>query len=85
MLIPIRCFTCNKVISHLWEDYQSKIQQAFQELDMKDKDRIIKFDEKKRNELKFKTFEGKILDEIGLNKYCCRTIMISSVDLTKKI
>ncbi len=85
MLIPIRCFTCNKVIGHLWEDYQSKIQQAFQELNMEEKDRIIKFNVQKKDQLKLKTFEGKILDELGLNKYCCRTIMISSVDLTKKI
>ena len=21
MIIPIRCFTCNKVIGHLWNDY----------------------------------------------------------------
>lgn len=21
MIIPIRCFTCNKVIAHLWNDY----------------------------------------------------------------
>jgi DNA-directed RNA polymerase subunit N (RpoN/RPB10) len=85
MLIPVRCFTCNKVIGHLWEDYQSKIQQAFQELNMEEKDRIIKFKVSKRDQMKDKTFEGKILDELGLNKYCCRSIMISTVDLTKKI
>ena len=22
MIIPIRCFTCNKVIGHLWEKYE---------------------------------------------------------------
>lgn len=85
MLIPVRCFTCNKVIGHLWEDYQSKIQQAFQEFNMEEKDRIIKFKVSKRDQMKDKTFEGKILDELGLNKYCCRSIMISTVDLTKKI
>lgn len=21
MIIPVRCFTCNKVIAHLWMDY----------------------------------------------------------------
>lgn len=21
MIIPIRCFTCNKVVGHMWNDY----------------------------------------------------------------
>lgn len=25
MIIPIRCFTCTKVIGHLWESYQELI------------------------------------------------------------
>lgn len=24
MLIPIRCFTCGKLIAHKWEDYDSR-------------------------------------------------------------
>jgi DNA-directed RNA polymerase subunit N (RpoN/RPB10) len=27
MLIPIRCFTCGKVIAHLWNDYLKTIAQ----------------------------------------------------------
>lgn len=25
MLFPVRCFTCGKVIGHLWEDYQKRV------------------------------------------------------------
>jgi len=37
MIIPIKCFTCNKVIAHLWESYQillknKTIDQALNEL-----------------------------------------------------
>lgn len=85
MLIPVRCFTCNKVIGHLWEEYQAKVQRAYQEMNVDEKERIVKFNVSKTNQLKQKTLEGKILDEMGLNKYCCRTIMISAVDLTTKI
>ncbi len=85
MLIPVRCFTCNKVIGHLWEDYQAKVQKAYQEMSVDEKERIIKFNISKKDQLKQKTLEGKILDELGLNKYCCRSIMISTVDLTTKI
>eukprot|EP00792_Barthelona_sp_PAP020_P014265 TRINITY_DN9973_c0_g1_i1.p1 TRINITY_DN9973_c0_g1~~TRINITY_DN9973_c0_g1_i1.p1 ORF type:complete len:69 (+),score=15.70 TRINITY_DN9973_c0_g1_i1:38-244(+) len=27
MIIPVRCFTCGKVIGHLWEDYSRMYQQ----------------------------------------------------------
>jgi len=28
MLIPVRCFTCNKVIGNKWELYQEKLKQG---------------------------------------------------------
>jgi DNA-directed RNA polymerase I, II, and III subunit RPABC5 len=85
MLIPVRCFTCNKVLGHLWEDYVSKVQTQYQQLDEEQRDESLKFTMVTRDKIRNKTIEGKILDEMGLNKYCCRTIMISTVDLTKKI
>ncbi|MBI2084539.1 MAG: DNA-directed RNA polymerase subunit N [Candidatus Aenigmarchaeota archaeon] len=24
MIIPVRCFTCNKPVGHLWEDYKKR-------------------------------------------------------------
>lgn len=82
MIIPIRCFTCNKVIAHLWEEYLNRIQMSYIDDD-------IKNDRKKRfieiEELENKTIEGKILDEMNLNRYCCRRMMLSHVDLCDKI
>ena len=82
MIIPIRCFTCNKVIAHLWEEYLNKIQLEYIEKDLKNKkkNRFIDIEE-----LEEKTIEGKILDEMKLNKYCCRRMMLSHVDLCDKI
>ena len=82
MIIPIRCFTCNKIIAHLWEEYLNKIQMAYL-------DENIANDRKNRfvsvEDLENKTVEGKILDDMGLNKYCCRRMMLSHVDLCDKI
>lgn len=25
MMFPVRCFTCGKVIGHLWEDFQRRV------------------------------------------------------------
>ncbi len=43
---PIRCFTCGKIIGHLYREYEYRVN--------KGEDR------------------GKIMDDLGLNRYCCR-------------
>ena len=82
MIVPIRCFTCNKVIGHLWEEYLNLIQMAYIESDITNnrKNRFVNIED-----LENKTIEGKILDKMGLNKYCCRRMMLSHVDLCDKI
>lgn len=38
MLFPVRCFTCNKLVGHLWERYKSygeEREQAFEEMNIK--------------------------------------------------
>ncbi|MBS3052516.1 MAG: DNA-directed RNA polymerase subunit N [Candidatus Aenigmarchaeota archaeon] len=58
-MIPVRCFSCGKVVAHFWEDFQRRIN----------------------------TGESgeKILNDFGLQRYCCRGILLSHVDLLKKI
>jgi DNA-directed RNA polymerase subunit N (RpoN/RPB10) len=82
MLIPIRCFTCNNIIAHLWEEYLNRIQSAYIEEDIKNnrKKRFVDIEK-----LEKKTIEGKILDELGLKMYCCRRMLLSNVDMCEKI
>jgi len=82
MIIPIRCFTCNKVIAHLWEEYLNRIQMSYINEDIKNnkKNRFIEIET-----LENKTIEGKILDEMNITRYCCRRMMLSHVDLCDKI
>ena len=82
MIIPIRCFTCNKVIAHLWEEYLNELQMTYIKEDIKNKkkNKFVNIEE-----LENKTLEGKLLDKLGLNKYCCRRMMLSNVDLCDKI
>jgi DNA-directed RNA polymerase I, II, and III subunit RPABC5 len=82
MIIPIRCFTCNKVIAHLWEDYLDKIQMAYLNEDISNnkKNRFVDIET-----LENKTVEGKILDTMKLHRYCCRRMLLSHVDLCEKI
>jgi len=82
MIIPIRCFTCNNVIAHKWEEYFNKIQMKYSndEVDNMRKERFI--DIKKSIN---KAYEGTVLDEIGLKSYCCRKNFLSHVELTDKV
>ena len=82
MIIPIRCFTCNNIIAHLWEKYLEEIQKN-KINDMNDntiKTRFVDTDQ-----LEEKTIEGKILDQLKLKRYCCRRMFLSCVDLSEKI
>jgi DNA-directed RNA polymerase subunit N (RpoN/RPB10) len=81
MIIPIRCFTCNKVVANLWEEYLNRIQLKYSEADGDaEKKRFVNV-----KKIEEKTVEGQVLDELGLNKYCCRRMLLSHVDLCEKI
>lgn len=82
MIIPIRCFTCNNVLAHKWEDYFNRIQMKYLNdgVDSFRKERFI--DVKKSIN---KSYEGETLDELGITSYCCRKNFLAHVDLTDKI
>ena len=77
MLIPIRCFTCGKTLADKWDYYDMAVKKLEKEVS----------DEKKKDELKYfdKVKSGKILDELGLTRYCCRRHMIGQVDMMNVI
>ena len=59
MLVPVRCFTCGKLIADKYEDYQNKI----------------------------KTGESpqKVLDELKIERYCCRRMLLTTVETIQQI
>lgn len=81
MIIPIRCFTCHKVLGDKWEYYLDKVN----EYQSKTKNNEFKLDDLKitqKNSIFFSDdFKGKILDELKINKICCRRHMLGHVDL----
>lgn len=79
MIIPIRCFTCGKVVSHLYEDYRDKLQAK-----LKDEEMLSTSATNDVNNSK-KTMEGELLDEIGLHRYCCRRMFLCQNDICKTI
>ncbi|MHC1579712.1 MAG: DNA-directed RNA polymerase subunit N [Candidatus Alkanophagales archaeon] len=59
MMIPVRCFTCGKVIADVWEEY---------------KERTERGEDPK-----------KVLDELGIRRYCCRRMLLTHAELIDEI
>ncbi|EAT84615.2 hypothetical protein HBI56_178850 [Parastagonospora nodorum] len=59
MIVPIRCFSCGKVVGDLWEKYMDLLTEEMA--------------------------EGDALDAIGLQRYCCRRMILTHVDLIEKL
>lgn len=76
MIIPIKCFTCGKVLANKYRFYQREIKKRkiSKSLEI---DKITYL----TNDNMEKTPEGEVLDLLGLNKYCCRRHMLTHVDI----
>lgn len=70
MIIPVKCFTCGKVIGHKYNTYLNEIE--------KEKEKDIRYLD--TNNIK-KTSEGNALDKIGLTDICCRRHFLTHVDI----
>tara|TARA_B100000900_G_scaffold58976_1_gene44468 strand:+ start:3523 stop:3795 length:273 start_codon:yes stop_codon:yes gene_type:complete len=89
MIIPVRCFTCGKVLADKWNYYNTEVNK-----NKKDKDNNkftmddISISENEDKPTKYFTEDNKndeILNKLGLNKMCCRRHMLSHVDLIEII
>lgn len=76
MIIPVRCYTCSKVIADKYEYYQKRVGELKRKENQPDKPSVINMNV---DEVK-KTVEGRVLDEMGFSRLCCRKIMLSHID-----
>lgn len=76
MIIPIKCFTCGKVIADKYRYYQCKVRQ--QKIDKSQlKETNIYF----TNENQEKAIEGYVLDDLNIKDLCCRRHFLTHVDI----
>jgi DNA-directed RNA polymerase subunit N (RpoN/RPB10) len=76
MIIPVKCFTCGKVLADKYLYYKSKVREMKLAKSM-DIEKVVYLTEDNIQ----KTPEGKVLDELGLTKMCCRRHMLCHVDI----
>lgn len=83
MIIPVRCFTCNRVIGDKWEKYQELMKHSYSQTDEEESN-----DSNSKvllHNLKNKTKQAVILDKLGLKRYCCRRHVLAHIDLIDEI
>ncbi len=66
-MIPVRCFTCGKVISNVWEDYKKRVEEKKKEMGT--------------DEIRVED----ILDEFGIERYCCRRMILSHKEMVDEL
>ncbi len=77
MIIPIRCMNCGNVLADKWLYYQARVK----ELRGTSKPDPIYIDGTSVPD----TAELKVLNELGLKRYCCRKHILTHIDLIDKI
>jgi len=76
MIIPVKCFTCGKVIGNKYQYYEREVRRRKAALSMDEWDVVYLTEDTIK-----KTPEGLVLDDLGLNKLCCRRHMMTHVDI----
>lgn len=59
MIIPVRCFSCGKVIGDKWEDFRKRIELG--------------------------ELPHEILDDLNIERYCCRRMLLSHVEIIDEV
>ncbi|MDY6779620.1 MAG: DNA-directed RNA polymerase subunit N [Halobacteria archaeon] len=55
MMVPVRCFSCGKVVSEHYEEFDRRTEEGED--------------------------PEEVLDDLGLDRYCCRRMIVSHKDL----
>lgn len=83
MIIPIKCFTCGMVLADKYRYYCEEVRKRklSKKINTNDDSQDIGKVMYLTAEFHDKTPEGEVLDELGLNKMCCRTKLLTHVDI----
>jgi len=59
VLVPVRCFSCGKLIADKFDDFKKNVQSGIE--------------------------PQKALDDVGLERYCCRRMLLTAVESIQQI
>lgn len=75
MIIPVKCFTCGEVLANKYRYYLAEVKKRKQHMGLSTQTEYLTTD------LKSKTVEGQVMDELNLTKPCCRRHVLTHVDV----
>lgn len=78
MIIPMRCVTCGTPLANKYTFYNTKVREH---RDASSGGGPRKKEKQEDADEDGKTFEGRLLDEMGIVRPCCRRHMLTHVDL----
>ena len=76
MIIPIKCFTCGTVLANKYRYYCEEVRKRKISKDIHT-EKVVYL----TKTFSQKTPEGEVLDELQLNKMCCRRHILTHVDI----
>ena len=76
MIIPVKCFTCGKVLGYKYRYYLSEVRRIKLEKGL-DLEKVVYMTKKNTD----KTAEGIVMDNLKLTSPCCRRHMMTHVDI----
>lgn len=76
MIIPVKCFTCGKVLADKYDYYLEKVREKKLARNMSIESVVYL-----TKDFVDKTPEGEVLDNLKLTKMCCRRHMLTHVDI----
>ena len=86
MLIPPRCFTCGEILADKWDIYIKTFNDRKGKDNSEHKDNMldVQYIDTSKSSVE-KSIECKVLDYLGLHKYCCRLPFLSTVHLITEL
>ncbi|MDP8011617.1 MAG: DNA-directed RNA polymerase subunit N [Thermoplasmata archaeon] len=69
MIIPVRCFSCGRVIATDYIKFRDEVERI----------RNTEKREPTKEEI------SKIFDDLGVKRYCCRRMIVSHIDLIDEV
>jgi DNA-directed RNA polymerase subunit N (RpoN/RPB10) len=83
MIIPVKCFTCGMVLANKYRYYIEEVRKRklAKQININEGSNNIDKVLYLTKEFHEKTAEGEVMDELGLNKMCCRRHLLTHVDI----
>ena len=81
MIIAIRCMNCGMPLADKWRWFQRRVTELRKEMGVSNTASPRYMDGTTVPD----TPEGRALDELDLHRYCCRSKILTNVDLNEKV